>query len=359
MGGSGRGSGSEIRRCTRFVTFDGLAVALLASLGAASSGCANYVPATPRVASADQARIRVVRMKRMLEITHLELQVERAGKGTVLHEVSIARRSSPPCRFGWAPVRRVVIHDAYSADDSDEPALKSGDRVHLMYGAELSARLEKGTRLDVLLSRAGSEICVSLPFTDEAAEARWERDGAWSFDFGLGASYFAGGVGGVQGEMPATFAIGHRFDESRFYGGVGVGAVFCSERTCPPEVVNEGTPEERRVNKAGVSAPLFLGFDSMPWQTGHVAFGTALEYQLSYTRIETYDGPRANWFHGPVLAPRIAVAFPDRLAPGLRGGPANGFVALDFPVGIAHSLSVAGPVAPRIGMRLQVSIPLD
>ena len=139
MGGSGQGSGSEIPRHPRSIPAELAALALAGSLGVPLTACAGYVPVTPRVASNHEARIGIVRMTRMLEITLLELRVERARAGTVLHEVLVARASSSPCRFGWAPLRRIVMREGRPPDDSDEPTLKPGDRLLVMYGAELAA----------------------------------------------------------------------------------------------------------------------------------------------------------------------------------------------------------------------------
>jgi hypothetical protein len=173
----------------------------------------------------------------------------------------------------------------------------------------------------------------------------------------LGGNFFTHSAGGVVGELPITFALARRFGESRVYAGGGVGAVFCSARTCPPEITNAGTDNERRTQRVGLELPMLVGADTMPWQTGPIAFGFALEYDLDYVRLKTYDGMRSEWLHGPLVAPRIALTYPDPVAPGLSGGPALGFVALDVPVGVIAEHSDGWTVAPRIGMRLLMSVP--
>ena len=298
-------------------------------------------------------------MTRLFDLTSLELRVERSGPETELREVVLSRGGSQPCRFGWAPVATVVLDKNGKKVDDEHPKLEAGDQVTLRFGPELSERIKKGARLDVLLVTNEREECVSLSLTDAAPELHWRRTAAWSMDYAIGGSYFIGTASGVVSELPVTLAVGHKFGDARAYVGGGVSAAFCSQRRCPPRILDEGTSNERRVNRVSASVPLFAGIDTMPWQTGIVAFGAALEYDLSYTRLETYDGAQPTWLHGPLVAPRVALTYRDPIAPGISGGPDNGFIAIDFPVGVVFPVALDEPVAPRIGARLVLSIPLD
>ena len=324
------------------------------------TGCAGYEPVPPRVAGSAEARLRLEHMTRLIEVTFLELRVESAGPDTELAEAVMARGGSAPCRFGWAAMATEVLHrDGTKVKTDDDPRLATGDQVILRFGPELSERLKKSARLDILLRTNGREECVSFSLTDDVPEERWRRTAAWSMEYAIGGSAFIGTASGVVSEFAATLALGYKLGEARVYAGAGAGAAFCSQRRCPPRILNEGTSNERRVNRVSASMPLFAGIDTMPWQTGHFAFGAALEYDLSYTRLDTYDGVQPTWLHGPVVAPRVALTSRDPMAPGISGGPDNGFIALDFPMGVVLPIALDEPVAPRIGARLVISIPLE
>jgi len=327
---------------------------LLAAI--ASSGCVSYVPRPNLVVNAAGTRIRVERLVRTVQLTELRLVIEYAEPGAHLAEIVLARANAEQCRFGWAPT--AVVADGVASEPDKPLELRSGQRLIVSFGAELAPRVEKGVRLDLLTSHAGREDCVAIPITTGKDEHRWHRVGnAWSFDTALGGNFFTRSAGGVVGELPITFALARRFGESRVYAGGGIGAVFCSARTCPPEIMNEGTDNERRSPRVGLELPMLIGVDTMPWQTGPIAFGFAVEYDFDYVRLKTYDGMRSEWLQGPLVAPRIALTYPNPDAPGLSGGPALGFVALDVPVGVIAEHSDGWTVAPRIGMRLLMSVP--
>ena len=152
--------------------------------------------------------------------------------------------------------------------------------------------------------------------------------------------------------------MGVGLGELRAFVGAGAGLGFCDRRICPPELVKAGTPEERSTRRVGLTVPLFVGVDMLPWQTGYFAFGSSVEYDFTFVRLETYTDRRVNWVHGFSVAPRIALTYKDPLAPGLSGGFRNGFLALDAPVGFAHSFGLGGDVGFRYGVRLVLSAPI-
>jgi hypothetical protein len=240
----------------------------------------------------------------------------------------------------------------------DEPELRAGMELIVFFNAELADRISKGARLDLLTSREGQEDCLTTPITSRAPEHRWRRENTGTVDMTLGGSYFLGAPGGVIGDGSMTFALGHGVGDVRLYGGAGIGIAVCSEYTCPLEVHDPGTENERTLRARGLAVPVFFGVESLPWQVGFFAFGAVLEYGGEYVRLETYDSVRYEWLQGPLVAPRLVLTYRNPVAPGVPGGPNNGFVGLDVPLGFVHAVGHDGGFAPRIGLRLVGSVPV-
>jgi hypothetical protein len=236
--------------------------------------------------------------------------------------------------------------------------LRDGDELVLFYTRENSEQFEKGARLDLVLERGGREECIAIPLTGHAPEQRWQRSRPVSIDFSMGGGGYTPTAGGLIGDFDFRLGFGTWLGDVRPFIGAGAGLGVCDTAICPPEIVKPGTDEERTVRHVGLTVPMFIGVDMLPWQTGYFAFGSSVEYDFSYTNIETYTGRRGNWMHGFSVAPRVAVTYKDPLAPGLSGGVRNGFVALDAPIGFSHSLGLGGDVAFRYGFRLVLSVPV-
>jgi len=326
---------------------------------AALFGCARYSPVAPRASESPSARVRIERLTNIVQSFWLSARFERVVRGVRLKEAVIARATTAPCRFGWAAQRGSLVRVGRVTVDSDARELLPGDELLLVFGPEVGARLDQVVRLDLVLERAGREECVAIPLTGDAAELAWNREGKWSAELPMGGRGYTRPVGALVGDLDARVMVGHRLDDVRVFAGVGVGAGFCRQSTCPPEVVDAGTDEERRTPRVSATFPLSLGFQAMPWQFGYFAFGSALEYEAMFTRLETYSGKRSSWIHGVTLAPRLALTYPDPWAPGLPGGWNNGFVALEFTAGAAHAPSLGGDVGLRLGGRVWVSMPVD
>jgi len=294
----------------------------------------------------------------MAEATELHLRVDRAEPETKLRALVLARPEDEPCRFGWAPMNAIVAGTVPPVMVADEPELRPGMELVAFFTAELGDRVSKGARVDLVTLRDGNEDCLSIPITSSAPEHRWRRENTGSVDLTLGGSYFLGAPGGAIGDGSMTLALGHGVGDVRLYGGAGIGIAVCSEYTCPVEVRDAGTENERTLRGLGLAVPVFVGVESLPWQVGFFAFGAVMEYGVEYLRLDTYESVRYEWLQGPMVAPRLVLTYRDQIAPGVRGGPSNGFFGLDVPLGFVHALGQDGGFAPRIGLRLVGSVPV-
>jgi hypothetical protein len=341
-------------RIARPLTAARFAAAWLAAL----TGCVPYAPVAPHVGKSGATRVRLEGLTHVLGSYRLAGRFEEVPPGTRIKEAVIARAANAPCRFGWAPAQAVLVRSGTQASELEERDVQVGDELMLFYTPENAKQLERSARLDLVLERGGREECVAIPLTGTAPEERWERGQPVFIDFAMGGSGYTPTTGAMVGDFDFRFGLGLGLGELRAFAGAGAGFGFCDTAICPPEVVKAGTPDERSTRRIALSVPMFVGVDMLPWQTGYFAFGSSVEYDLNFVRLETYTGWRVNWTHGFTVAPRIALTYKDPLAPGLSGGVKNGFLALDVPLGFTHSLGLGGDVGFRYGVRLVLSAPI-
>jgi hypothetical protein len=323
-----------------------------------AGGCAGYVPALPRTAAATHVRAKLVRLRYGLTLT-LTVRFTEAAPETRLSEAVLARAAVDPCRFGWAAREATLSAPGQPDVPHDSRALSSGDELTLVFDDRLTERALAGSRLDLLVSDGGREECIALPLVGVAPELAWRRDEGWMADAALNGGFNREPVRGVIRDSNVRFAAGYAWGQVRAFAGIGAGTGDCSARVCPPTTQDEGTANERSVERGLPLALLFAGADVMPWQTGVFAFGYSIHTDLTYVRTRTYEGARPGLITSIAVAPRLAWTYGDPLAPGLSGGTRNGFLALDVPVGIAQPGWFHGAATARIGSRLVVAVPLQ
>lgn len=326
-----------------------LRLAWLLVLSACGSG---IVPETPRIARGAGSELALGALRggsglKVDEDRELELYVRAIPPRTRVLSALVQTSSQPACSGGVAATRvRVPGSDPWTNRRRPRP----GETLLIdLPGAAWQLAISAPSRLDVVLRDANGALqCASFPLVDGAPEHRWRPLESWTLSGAFQYEAFLDRVAGLDGASSFGLAAGRWLGPLRASAGAGLGAAWCTDAACRPEL-GDTSP------RSSLYVPGFVGLDATLFQVAALAFELAAQYKLAWAAPP--PGGASVFLHGPELIPRLAWALRDPLAPGIPGGPRRGY-AISFAVPMGYIMSSGGGASLSIGGALLASFPV-